>query len=237
MTSSPLLTSVAEFVVMTRPIAKLGWASACSGVTSASSARVRPRNGPPLAVTTSRRTSCARPPRRHCAMALCSESTGTIWPGPAAALTSGPPMISDSLLASASTEPAASAARVGRSPIEPVTPLSTTSAPQPAATVAASGPTTTSVADAGRPASAAAAASAARTSSASPRAAATSGTSNCTAWRASRSRLPPADSAATVKRSGWRRHHLEGLGADRAGGAEEGDAAGGHEPIVIGRRP
>ena len=90
MTSSPLLTSVAEFVVMTRPIAKFGWASACSGVTSASSARVRPRNGPPLAVTTSRRTSSARPPRRHWAMAECSLSTGTIWPGAASALTSGP---------------------------------------------------------------------------------------------------------------------------------------------------
>ena len=69
MTSSPLLTRVAEFVVMTRPIEKFGCASACSGVTSASSARVRPRNGPPLAVTTSRRTSSARPPRRHWAMA------------------------------------------------------------------------------------------------------------------------------------------------------------------------
>ena len=35
-------------------------------------------------------------------MALCSLSTGTIWPGAAAALTSGPPTISDSLLARAS---------------------------------------------------------------------------------------------------------------------------------------
>ena len=34
-----------------RPIAKLGWASACSGVTSWSSSRVRPRKGPPLAVS------------------------------------------------------------------------------------------------------------------------------------------------------------------------------------------
>ena len=47
----------------------------------AARSRVRPRNGPPLAVSTSRRTSSARPPRRHCASALCSESTGTIWPG------------------------------------------------------------------------------------------------------------------------------------------------------------
>ena len=56
-TSRPLLTRVAELVVITRPIAKLGWASACSGVTSASSRGVRPRNGPPDAVSTRRRTS------------------------------------------------------------------------------------------------------------------------------------------------------------------------------------
>ena len=67
--------------------------------------RLRPRNGPPLAVSTSRRTSSARPPRRHWASAECSESTGTIWPGAAAALTSGPPAMSDSLLASASVLP------------------------------------------------------------------------------------------------------------------------------------
>ena len=68
-------------VVMTGPMSQVGCASACSGVTSASSARVRPRNGPPLAVRISRRTSSARSPRRHWASAECSESTGTIWPG------------------------------------------------------------------------------------------------------------------------------------------------------------
>ena len=50
MTSSPLLTRVAELMVMTGPMRHVGWASACSGVTSASSAEERPRNGPPLAV-------------------------------------------------------------------------------------------------------------------------------------------------------------------------------------------
>ena len=107
MTSSPLLTRVAEFVVMTRPIAKFGCASACSGVTSASSARERPRNGPPLAVTTRRRTSLGAAAAQALRDGRCSESTGTIWPGAAAALTSGPPMMSDSLLASASVVPAA----------------------------------------------------------------------------------------------------------------------------------
>ncbi len=131
-TSRPLLTRVAELVVMTRPIEKFGCARACSGVTSPSSARERPRKGPPLAVTTRRRTSSARPPRRLWAMALCSESTGTIWPGAAARVTRAPPTMSDSLFARARVEPAASAARVGRSPIEPVMPLRTTSAPEPA---------------------------------------------------------------------------------------------------------
>ena len=50
-----------------------GCASACSGVTSASSSRVRPRNGPPLAVRTrlSGSPSCA-----HWKSAECSLSTG-----------------------------------------------------------------------------------------------------------------------------------------------------------------
>ena len=81
--SSPLFTSVAELTVTTGPMCQVGWARACSGVTPVSSSRRRPRNGPPLAVTTSRRTSSARPPRRHCAIAECSESTGTICPGAA----------------------------------------------------------------------------------------------------------------------------------------------------------
>ena len=80
-TSRPLFTSVALLTVTSGPIDQVGWASASAGVTSASSARVQPRNGPPDAVSTSRRTSSARPPRRHCARAECSESTGTIWPG------------------------------------------------------------------------------------------------------------------------------------------------------------
>ena len=54
-------------------------------VTSASSSAARPRNGPPLAVSTSRATSPRAPPRRHWASAECSESTGTSCPGAAAA--------------------------------------------------------------------------------------------------------------------------------------------------------
>ncbi len=52
-TSRPLFISVAESTVIFAPIAQVGWLSACSTVTSVSSARVRPRNGPPEAVITS----------------------------------------------------------------------------------------------------------------------------------------------------------------------------------------
>ena len=73
----------------------------------ASSARSRPRNGPPDAVSTSRRTSSCAPERSACAIAECSESTGTIWPGARErAVTRSPPTISDSLLASASVRAA-----------------------------------------------------------------------------------------------------------------------------------
>ena len=47
-----MFASVAESIVIFGPIDQVGCASASSGVTSASSSRVLPRNGPPLAVTT-----------------------------------------------------------------------------------------------------------------------------------------------------------------------------------------
>ena len=55
--SRPLFASVAESTVILRPICQVGCSSACSGVTSASSSRLRPRNGPPEAVRTSESTS------------------------------------------------------------------------------------------------------------------------------------------------------------------------------------
>src|ERR687898_3319382 len=110
-TSRPLFIRVAELTVITGPIAQVGWASAWAGVTSASSAAERPRNGPPEAVTTSRATSSGRPARRHWASPECSESTGTIWPGLAMEVTSSPPTIRLSLLARASRRPASRAPR------------------------------------------------------------------------------------------------------------------------------
>ena len=75
------MTSDAEFSVFIGPIDQVGCAPACSGVTSSSRSADQPRNGPPEAVSTILATSSAVPPRRHCASAECSESTGTIWPG------------------------------------------------------------------------------------------------------------------------------------------------------------
>ena len=50
--SRPLFASVAESIVIFGPMRQVGCASASSGVTPSSSARERPRNGPPEAVRT-----------------------------------------------------------------------------------------------------------------------------------------------------------------------------------------
>ena len=64
MTSRPLFISVEESTVIFGPILQVGWASASSTVTAASSAPARPRNGPPLAVSSSRADlpACGRRP-------------------------------------------------------------------------------------------------------------------------------------------------------------------------------
>ena len=61
-TSRPLFMRVDESTVIFGPIFHVGWARASSMVTDASSARLRPRNGPPLAVSTIRCTRSGRPP-------------------------------------------------------------------------------------------------------------------------------------------------------------------------------
>src|SRR5690606_30886184 len=124
--------------------------------------------------TTSRGTAPCAPARRACASAECSESTGTIWPGAAAASTSSPPTMRLSLLASASVAPVSSTARVAARPTEPVMPLSTTSA-------------STSRASA--------------TASSMP--SAVFATPVSAAWRASASALLPAASPTSSKRSGF----------------------------------
>ncbi|CAH0327171.1 hypothetical protein SRABI128_05835 [Microbacterium sp. Bi128] len=202
-TSRPLLTRLAELVVTMRPMSQVGWARASWGETSCSSSRVLPRNGPPDAVRISRSTSAAEPERRHWAMAECSESTGTICPSRAAALTRAPPTIRDSLLASASVAPEARAARVGASPIEPVMPLRTTSAVISATRVEASGPVMSSGLYPMSPAARAASSIMRRRAEASPEATPTAWARVWTACRARSSRLlPPALSATTSKRCG-----------------------------------
>ncbi len=206
MSSSPLFIRLAEFTVTTGPIDHVGWASACSAVTAASSARVRPRNGPPEAVRTSRETSERSPERRHCAMAECSESTGTIWSARTwARRTRSPPTTSDSLFARARVDPARSAARVGPRPTEPVMPLSTTSAPRPASTRAASGPVRTSTSGTAALRAQARPAIAARSGS-SPAGSATATLDAPVArtWAASAcGSAPPAASPVTTNLSGW----------------------------------
>ena len=127
--------SVDESMVIFGPIDQVGWASASSTVTSASSAFDRPRNGPPEAVSTMRLTQSPPSPPGCCARRLwctaqCSLSTGTSSPAPGCARTrrtTGPAAMSDSLLASARRVPDPSAARVTPRPAKPTTPFTHTS--------------------------------------------------------------------------------------------------------------
>ena len=133
------MTSVEELIVTTGPILHVGCAKACWGVTSVSSWRFFPLKGPPEAVRTSWATSLlpvtreavspfsCTPLSRHCAIAECSESTGTICPGRRIRLrTKEPPTTKDSLFARARVAPASSAASVGPRPTPPVIPFKTT---------------------------------------------------------------------------------------------------------------
>ena len=65
MTSNPLFIRVDESMVIFAPMLHVGCASASAAVTPASCARVRPRKGPPDAVTHKRATSRASSPMRH----------------------------------------------------------------------------------------------------------------------------------------------------------------------------
>ena len=136
MTSNPLFINVLESMVIFGPIAQVGWARAWSTVTAARSPAERPRNGPPLAVSTMRVTSridpSAKPAddRRHWCTAQCSLSTGTSSaPGVArSGCTTGPAAMRLSLFASPRRLPDRSVSIVTGSPANPTTPLMTTSA-------------------------------------------------------------------------------------------------------------
>src|SRR6266702_3616079 len=77
-TSRPLFIRVAESMVIFGPIRQVGWARACLTVTARNCSSEARRKGPPEAVSSKRFTSVVRSPRRHCQMALCSLSTGTM---------------------------------------------------------------------------------------------------------------------------------------------------------------
>ena len=136
MTSSDLLARVAESMLIFAPMSQVGCWRASEAVTPRRSLAVLPRKGPPDAVSTIRSTESRGWPSRHCRIALCSESMGTISPSPssAAAMTRAPPATSDSLLARASRCPARRASRVGSRPAAPTRAFRTTSTPSPPAT-------------------------------------------------------------------------------------------------------
>ena len=104
-------------------------------VTPARSCRLRPRNGPPDAVSVIRATSAgARLAARHWNTALCSLSIGTMRapPSRAACISSSPASTSDSLLASSRRLPARAAARVEDNPAAPTIAATTLSQASPA---------------------------------------------------------------------------------------------------------
>ena len=174
MTSSPLFTSVAELVVTIRPMSQVGCASACAGVTSASDAR-RPaaeraagggEHQPADLAVACRRRGTGRSRSARCRPARLARRI--------AAADERPPMIRDSLFASASTAPVSSAAIVGPRPAAPVMPFTTTSA------------------------------STSRTSaSAASAPCASAGTPNRSACSSSSARLRPAARPTTSNRSGF----------------------------------
>ena len=131
-TSRPLFASVAESIVIFAPIDQVGWRRACCGVTADRSAGPS-RNGPPEAVRIERRDPRHRladealPDRRVLGIdrAEPGERAGeagrrdrsrarSAARARASGMTRWPPATSVSLLAVATTLPAASAARTGR---------------------------------------------------------------------------------------------------------------------------
>ena len=130
MTSSPLLTRVAESIVTLLPMSQFGFFSASETCIRAISSFVFPRNVPPEQVRRILRTLSLLSPFMHWKIALCSESTGRSFTP--ASFTAGmmrwPAVTSVSLFASAMSLPAWIAASVGRMPIMPTTLFKTMSA-------------------------------------------------------------------------------------------------------------
>ena len=124
-----MFIKVAESIVILPPMSQVGWASASSMLTRARSAWLRPRKGPPEAVSTKRSIVPGLSLEISWNSAECSLSTGMMRApvASASAVTSSPPTTRLSLLARARSMPSPRAAIVGPSPAEPIRPFSTRS--------------------------------------------------------------------------------------------------------------
>ena len=112
---------VAESIVILAPMVQRGCFKACSFVTARICSFVKPRNGPPDAVSRMRRMRLSALPCRHWKMAECSLSTGRKLTPVffTASMIRLPPATSVSLFANAISLPARTASYVGRMPIIP----------------------------------------------------------------------------------------------------------------------
>ena len=122
--------SVAESTVIFGPMLQVGCASASDGVTSSSSARLRPRNGPPEAVSTSESTVSGSAARRGAGTRPSARSrpgAGALLPASRRPAARSPAATRLSLFASARSTPRSRAQSVAGRPAKPTTALSTTS--------------------------------------------------------------------------------------------------------------
>ena len=181
-------------------MSQVGCAVASAGVTVSRVVGSRSRNGPPEAVSTRRRTSWGWPARSAWWIAACSLSIGRMDAPEAAASrrSTGPAATIASLLASARSAPAASAAAAGLRPAAPTIAVTTKSIlPEPTVSSSASSPLARLVPAGSSPRSAAAASAPATTTRSGPNSRANS------TRRAGR--VPCAASTETRNRSGWLR--------------------------------
>mmetsp|Transcript_27927 Transcript_27927/g.65007 ORF Transcript_27927/g.65007 Transcript_27927/m.65007 type:complete len:276 (-) Transcript_27927:124-951(-) len=191
-------------------MSQLGWVVAFARTHSGSSLHLRAssaasisRKAPPLAVSTTLRIPPGGTPCRAWKMAECSESAGvmvTPYSSSRGRIT-GPPAMRVSLFASAIRFFFLIASMVGKRPAQPTMPVTTTPASSSVATaLTPSAPPITSMPEL-TPRSTSLSFSS-ETLDSSPQLITLTVSLNSTAWSASRSRLPPADSAVTLNLSG-----------------------------------
>ena len=215
-TSRPLFISVDESIVILAPIVQVGCARRVGRVDVRSSSRRRPAERAAASGHDDASTaSGARPGRRHCKIAECSESTGRISPPPRRArrARAGRRRRGSPCSRARGRSPASSAARVASRPAAPTMAFRTTSGAVSATRrAAASGPARTCTPRASR-------------TGVGARRVGDRGGLERVAGSDGRQRLDgapgcDADDGEVVVRGA----DLERLGSDRAGGAEDHDA-------------